>query len=142
VNTALAKGVRGLPGGDSLTRLLRRRRHILDVRTAWPDLSRDKILQWIDDHHQRTGTWPRRDSGRVRCARGISWQTIDRYLKNGNRAIDGGSSLTRLLWEARGVLEGRQPLTEEKIIKWAEQHHGETGRWPVTLSGKLRHHPA
>ena len=137
VNTALVKGTRGQPGADSLTRLLRRRRKILDARAVWPDLTRDKILQWVDDHNERTGAWPRRDSGRVRCARGISWATVDRYLRKGNRSFAGGSSLTELLWTARHVWDGRPPLTEAKILRWAREHHDRTGRWPVTLSGKL-----
>lgn len=141
INTALAKGVRGLSGGDSLARFLIRRRKTADARTAWPDLSRRKICEWIDDHSQRTGTWPQRDCGRVRCARGISWATVDRYLKRGNRSLPGGSSLARLLWEARGISEGRRPLTEARIIQWAKDHYDATRRWPVTLSGKVRHHP-
>ncbi len=141
VNTALAKGARGLPGGDSLRQLLRRRRKAADARTTWPDLSRRKIIDWVDDHYQRTGHWPQRESGRVRCAKGITWATVDRYLRKGNRELPGGSSLSTLLWEARGILDGRPPLTEAIILKWAREHHEQTGRWPVTLSGKLRNHP-
>jgi hypothetical protein len=141
VNTALTKGVRGLPGGDSLARLLRRRRKIADVRMTWPDLSRDKILAWADDHYERTGTWPRRESGRVRCARGITWATVHRHLKKGNRSLPGGSSLVELLSQARGVRHGKSALTEARILRWAQDHFLETGRWPVTLSGKVRHLP-
>ena len=141
VNTALAKGARGLPGYDSLARLLKRRRKTADARTVWPDLSRKKILEWIDDYRQRTRSWPQRESGPVPCARDISWSTIDRHLRKGNRSLPGGSSLAELLWEARGIWEGKPPLTEEKIFKWAREHYDETRRWPVTLSGKVRHRP-
>ena len=141
VNTAMVKGNRGLPGGDSLARLLRRRRKIADARMTWPDLSREKILAWVDDHHDRTGTWPRRGSGPVGCAPGITWATVHRYLRKGNSTLPGGSSLTELLSKDRGVREGKIVLTEAKILRWADHHHHETGRWPVTLSGKVRPHP-
>ncbi len=36
---------------------------------------------------------------------------------------------------------GPTVLTEAKILRWAEHHHHETGRWPVTLSGEVRHQP-
>ena len=141
VQTALAKGCRGLPGGDSLSRLLKRRRKCVDSRTNWPDLTRSQVLEWIDDHYLRTGTWPQRDSGKVLSARRISWTTVDRYLKKGNRSLPGGSSLAQLLWEARGIWDGKQPLSEQKILRWAREHYEETGSWPTTTSGRLRNHP-
>ncbi len=137
VNTALLKGARGLPGGDSLARLLRRRRKIADARMIWPDLTRAKILEWVDDHYDRTGTWPGRESGRVLCARGIAWDTVDRHLRKGTRSLPGGVSLADLLWTARHVKDGRIPFTEKMIVRWAGQHYQETGRWPVTLSGRV-----
>jgi hypothetical protein len=75
----------------------------------------------------------------VRCAPAISWSTIDRYLAKGNRSLPGGSSVTELLAQARDVRDGKTALTETKILRWAEHHYRETGRWPVTVSGKVRH---
>ncbi len=141
VNTALTKGIRGLSGGDSLARLLQRRRTRGDARSIWPELSRRKILDWVDEYYQRTSRWPQRDSGSLAWARDITWATIDRHLKKGNCSLPGGSSLSALLREARGIDAGKVPLTEARITRWARQHHDETGRWPVTLSGKVRGRP-
>ena len=143
VNSALAKGGCGLPGGDSLARILDRRRGVKYTRRSWPELSRPKILAWADYHHQCTGRWPDRDSGPVRGAAGISWVTVDRYLKQGNKTLPGGSSLAKLLREGRNVWDGRgKPrLTTNLVRKWAKEHHDATGRWPVTMSGKLHDRP-
>src|SRR5438552_2767313 len=64
VNHALYSGRRGLPAGSSLAKLLRERRgrphqHFL------PPLRVGQILVWADEHHGRTGDWPRADSGLV-----------------------------------------------------------------------------
>ncbi len=139
VNSALAKGGSGLPGGDSLSRLLKRARGVEHSRRAWPELTRKKILEWADYHHQCTGKWPDRDSGPVRGAAGISWITVDRYLKQGGAKLPGGASIATLLRDARGVWDGRgKPrLTITLILKWATEYHDATGRWPVTTSGSV-----
>jgi hypothetical protein len=142
VNTALAKGTCGLPGGTSLRQLLAKRRGARDPRLARPNLSIKQILAWADSHQQRTGEWPYRDAGQVAEARDISWNTIDRYLKRG--VIDNGkrTTLANLLRDMRGVWDGGKPLlTEKLILKWADAHHNRTGRWPVTLSGDVIDQP-
>ena len=57
VNSALTKGGCGLPGGDSLARVLSRRRGVNYTRRSWPELTRQKILDWSDYHYQCTGQW-------------------------------------------------------------------------------------
>ncbi len=143
VNSALTKGGCGLPGGDSLARVLSRKRGVNYTRRSWPELTRQKILGWSDYHYQCTGQWPDRDSGPVRGAAEIAWVTVDRYLKQGNKTLPGGSSLAKLLREARNVWDGRgKPrLTINLVRKWAKEHCDATGRWPVTMSGKLHGRP-
>ena len=65
IDDALGRGMRGLPGGSSLAKLLAKRcgkRHRLHL----PTLTLKQILTWADAHHRRTGNWPSRDSGPVR----------------------------------------------------------------------------
>ena len=75
----------------------------------------------------------------MRGAAGIAWVTVDRYLKQGNKTLPGGSSLAKLLREARNVWDGRgKPrLTTNLVRKWANEHCDPTGRWPVPISGQL-----
>jgi len=139
VNSALAKGICGLPGGDSLARLLRRKRGIADQRAKMPDLTMEQILQWLDDHHAKFGNWPRRDAGPVCSRPSISWSTVDRLLRRGGAHLPGGSCLRDVLRDERDVWDARgsRTLSIELVLKWAEDHRLRTGRWPVTLSGPV-----
>jgi hypothetical protein len=138
IDEALRAGGRGLPGGDSLGRLLARR---LGVRTkaAVPRLTLRQVLAWADAHKQRTGGWPRRSSGPVVGAPGESWAAIDMALNKGLRGLRGGSSLARLLARRRGVRNraALPKLKVEDIVRWAESHRARTGRWPTADSGPV-----
>ena len=57
VNQALQKGLRGLPGRDSLPRLLARERGTRNLGDL-PPLTERRIVAWARAHHRRTGTWP------------------------------------------------------------------------------------
>jgi hypothetical protein len=62
LNSALNKGNRGLPGGNSLARLLAAERGARN-HLALPRLTCEQILAWADAH--RTGRWPVTKSGPV-----------------------------------------------------------------------------
>jgi hypothetical protein len=57
VDAALREGLRGLPGGSSLVRLLAKERGVRN-HLALPPLTHKKILAWADAHFTRTGRWP------------------------------------------------------------------------------------
>ena len=57
VDNALRLGLRGLPGGSSLAQLLAEHEGVRNIHDL-PPLSEQQILQWADEHHQRTGSWP------------------------------------------------------------------------------------
>ena len=69
----------------------------------------------------------------------MSWIAIDSALRNGRHGLPGGSSLTRLLAEHRGVPNrcARPRLSTGQVLRWATQHHRLTGRWPIAQSGRV-----
>ncbi len=138
VNTALGRGLRGLPGGSSLPRLLHRRRG-KRISSQLPPLTVEQILAWADAHHAATGCWPKRTSGDVQKAEGERWSAIDTALLEGNRGFQPGSSLAVLLAEHRGVRHSlRLPhLSETQILAWSDEHASRTGECPRWNSGPI-----
>jgi hypothetical protein len=94
INKALARGTRGPPGGSSLPSLLKEHRGVrnhLDL----PPLTIKWILEMVDDHEQRTGSWPKVQSGKVPGTE-ETWSGIEAALFMGRRGLPGGSSLAKL----------------------------------------------
>ncbi len=142
INAALSAGGRGLPGGDSLARLLARARGVRNL-SALPRLTPKMILTWADDHHARTGRWPNYASGPLVAAPGENWLALDSALRYGCRGLPGGSSLARLLARSRGVRnQGQLPrLGLRQVLAWADAHHQRTGHWPNAESGMIAEAP-
>lgn len=142
VQTALANGQRGLPGGCTLPMLLAAKR---DVRNFWtrPRLTIDQILAWADAFHRRTGEWPRVKVIPIPEAPGETWFAVDAALRKGGRGLPGGSSLPLLLASKRGARNNytAPKLTRRQILKWADAHHQRTGAWPKRGSGPLAEAP-
>jgi hypothetical protein len=101
VQAALREGLRGLPGGSSLARLLARERGVRR-RSLRPRLAERQILRWAQAHYRRTGRWPTRRSGPIAEAPGESWEAVHSALCEGLRGLPGGSSLAQLLDTLRG----------------------------------------
>jgi hypothetical protein len=112
-------------------------------RKHQPKLSVDQILAWADAHFERTGKWPRRNSGPIPDAPGENWANVDQALVVGLRGLPGGSSLARLLAEHRRVrnIQDLPPLSVEWILARGHGHHGRTGEWPTAKSGQLADAP-
>jgi len=100
VENALRAGVRGLPGGNSLARLLAANRGALH-RDQQPRLTIRQIVAWADAFHDRTGSWPSVNSGRVGPFTKETWPQIDYALKHGRRGLPRGQSLSMLLADRR-----------------------------------------
>jgi hypothetical protein len=105
VDNALRLGLRGLPGGPSLARLLSHERGVRGVHNPsdLPRLTAEQVLAWADDHHGRAGSWPTAACGPVAGAPEENWRNIDTALRLGLRGLPAGSSLARLLDRERGV---------------------------------------
>ncbi len=138
LDSALRIGLRGLPGGSSLARLLAERRGVRNLQDL-PQLTLGQILAWADAHHRRTGEWPGDAPIPVADAPEETWAGLDTALRNGRRGLPGGSSLARLLAERRGVRNPKQlpRLTVRQVRAWARAHRRRTGDWPTRHSGPV-----
>jgi superfamily II DNA or RNA helicase len=138
IQVALSRGVRGLPGGSSLARLLAEHRGRRN-RKDQPPLTEEQILAWADAHHQRTGTWPTAESGAIPEAPGEVWSAILGALRQGSRSLPGGSSIARLLASRRGVKNIANPpaLTVNQILVWADAHYERRSDWPAVNAGPV-----
>jgi hypothetical protein len=98
INSALYLGHRGLPGGDSLARLLARRRGRPSYRKK-PRLSIGQVLTWAKAYRARLGCWPTAASGQIDEAPDTTWMAVNSALMQGGRGLAGGTSLCRVLRE-------------------------------------------
>lgn len=139
INMALRIGYRGLPGGDSLPALLRRRVGKTGLMYK-PHVSREQIIVWAQDHFSRFGRWPYSRSGQVAAAPSEKWLGLDTALRFGMRGLPGGSSLSELLNEVVGPAHRlKKPRVKiAQIVEWARQHHARTGSWPTYASGPVQ----
>jgi hypothetical protein len=101
VAIALRFGYRGLRGGLSLARQLAAKRGVRN-RANLPQLSAAQVIVWAQEHLQRAGAWPNRDSGTVVGEAGETWSGIDMALRYGHRGLPGGSSLAQLAGQGGG----------------------------------------
>ena len=138
IDAALRLGLRGLPGGSSLARLLKEKRGVRN-KSALACVAIKTILDLADLHHRKTGEWPKVKSGRVIGAEGETWNGFEHALRRGLRGLPGGSSLAQLLAKHRRCRNRKSlpRLNEMQIVMWADQHHKMTGKWPTRQSGTV-----
>jgi hypothetical protein len=142
VNMGLLQGLRGLPGGSSLARLLIEKRGVRNVGHA-PVLTISQILAWADAHRQRTGRWPVRSSGPIPEAPGETWAAVHVALRGGLRSLPGGLSLAKLQVERRPKrrVGYARSLSIPLILEWADAFRARDGRWPTASSGPVAEAP-
>jgi hypothetical protein len=138
IDTALIQGLRGLPGGDTLPRLLARERGRHNPR-GQPPLSVPKILTWADAHWRRTGRWPTAGAGSVHEVPGLTWSAINSALYLGHRGLPRGGSLFRLLARRRGrpSYSKKPRLSLGQVLAWARAYRSRRGCWPHAASGRI-----
>jgi hypothetical protein len=138
IDNALRYGLRGLPGGSSLTQLLTEHRGVRNTQDLSP-LGEEQILAWARAHRRHTGAWPNHNSGPVSGHPGEVWRNVDMALVKGRRGLPGGSSLARLLAGRLGVRNRANipRLTVGLILAWADAHHERNGTWPKRRSGPI-----
>jgi hypothetical protein len=138
IRQALDKGLRGLPGGQTLAQLLAQHRGAPHPGQR-PPLTEAQVVAWARAHHAATGRWPNSASGPVADAPGESWPAIQGYLRQGLRGLPGGENLAHLLARRCGAPAPvvRPPLTVERILALADRHKQRTGAWPTYRSGPV-----
>ncbi|MCH8053140.1 MAG: hypothetical protein IH895_03700 [Planctomycetes bacterium] len=138
INQCLQGGLRGLPGGSTIAKLLVEERDMISPGHR-PKLTSKQILLWADQHHRRTGQWPKQTSGPVAGTQAENWAAISHSLLSGFRGLPGGSTIAKLLYVKRGVNSQRcqQGLSVACILAWARAHHHRTGKWPTFKSGRV-----
>jgi hypothetical protein len=164
VDRALSKGLRGMPGGSSLARLLQQERGLkvrIDPerqealakeyralmkarRKGVASLSVERILAWAEAFHGANKRWPNFRSGPIAGVPGETWSTINAALMDGRRGLPGGMTLARVLVAkyGRAALNGPPELSVEQILAWADTHHAAQGRWPIEGSGAVAEVPS
>jgi hypothetical protein len=142
LNEVLLRGSRGLPGGDSLPRLLARERGRCDARTK-PLLRVAQILTWADSYRRRNSRWPGANAGPVHEGPELTWSAINSALALGLRGLPGGDSLAQLLARRRGRPSYREKrrLSIGRVLAWARAYRARRGRWPHAASGQIDEAP-
>lgn len=116
INAALVAGLRGLPGGISLTQLLARERGKRNVGQLGM-LKYSRILSWARQYLRAHGRRPTPDSGPVTDAgreTGESWSGIHAALRHGRRGLRANDSLSRLFQRNRLAKKYRSPSAAAK----------------------------
>jgi hypothetical protein len=136
IDASLVQGCRGLRPKGSLARLLEKHRGVRNKKHL-PTPTPTQIIIWAKKHRQRNGKWPTANSGPIHGTNGETWSGVDAALQTGIRGCMGGSSLAKLLESKLGVKNRMNlpPLSEAKIVAWADLHHQKTGDWPTINSG-------
>jgi hypothetical protein len=114
VDAHLRRRTRGLPGGDSLSRLLARRLKARNL-SGRPQLTEDGIVAWADAHRRRMGRWPTLRCGPVVGAPGETWKGIHQALLDGYPG-----AAWRLI---PGAAPGRAPR-QAPVMRLAPAHRG------------------
>ncbi|WP_280524241.1 DEAD/DEAH box helicase [Legionella cincinnatiensis] len=132
IDTALREGLRGLPVGSSLAKLMDTKfgvRNSLDL----PQLDTEEIKACMLSYFNNTGKWPDEKSGVIPELPYDTWSSIGSALHKGTRNLPKIS-----LAELRNQLIGRScKLNLETIRKCINTYHEREGKWPNRNSGAI-----
>jgi hypothetical protein len=108
VAMAIRRGRRGLRA-STLPRVLNANRGVGYLLR--PVFTIPQILEWADQHHERTGKWPHSCSGPILAMPRASWQIVDSALRRG-KVRSKKTSLFKLLSSKRGA---RRPSPHPRL---------------------------
>jgi hypothetical protein len=138
IDHALRKSSRGLREKSSLALLLAKYRGVRRHIRQRP-LTTEEVLKWADAHFERTGKWPRYDSGLIPESPGETWQQVHNALRQGKRGLPGGETLTHLIATHRQLRSKvtLPRLKKRQILDWAKSFYDQHGYWPTRNAGQI-----
>ena len=105
-------------------------------------LTVEAILQWADLYYQRSGVWPRWNSGAVFAEPGETWQQLDRALFLGTRGLPGRTTLLQLLRQNGRIIQRRDAWRSEEDALLGtmrdEDVAAQLGRTEVAVAARRR----
>lgn len=132
VNVCLRRGLRGLPGGETLKSVLKE----AAVVTEKAPLNQEDIEEALVAYYQENGCLPCALNTEMVPALGSSWATLNGTLQKGHRGLPGGDSVHQMAVRLGLVEPVRRPdLTVEIIEEGVRRFHAEHGKAPTQLSG-------
>lgn len=124
IDKALRDGLRGLPGGSSLSKLLIEN----GIGNA---MNANDVLEGAKLHHKTYGSWPSSSDTtpiKIGKLKGKNWKAIDTAFHRGYFELPTGTTLSQFL-RSHGCHDDNT-LHAEDIIAAAKQHKQQTGKWP------------
>lgn len=138
INTASIRGHRGLPKGLSLADLMKMEFGIKNPKNT-PTLTEAEIKELIKRFIELHGRKPQATDGQVESIEDITWENIDRRLRDGQCGLPGGSSLSMFIEQHFGIRDQVNvpeiPLT--LIHNWVQSHLDKYKSKPIAKSGKV-----
>lgn len=128
----LRMGLRGLPAGGSLPRLLAKHRGYRNIHGR-SELTEEIILTDADAFHEIHGGWPTtKDTRAVPGKPHETWDGYNAALSSGSRGLSSGSSIARLLAKRRGAknIQAMPNLNLHVILSDAGAFYRIHGEWP------------
>lgn len=139
INTALNRGNRSFSPGSSLASFTETEFGIKNPKRK-PTLSEDGIRELIQNFIARHGRKPQKTDGLIEHHEGnLSWQIIDRRLRDGNKGLSGGSSLAIFSETHFGIRDQvKIPEVSLDLIRfYIQKHFAKYKKYPTSKSGKI-----
>ena len=99
-------------------------------------LEKSVLIDWIKDYYNQNGKFPHHSSGVIGD---ITWNAVDKSLRDGFRGFDGNSSLSEFIASNFGIatLATSNDYSEKIICEWIERFYEENGSYPKKRSGDI-----
>jgi hypothetical protein len=140
INDSLMNGMRGMPKGSSLTKIIEKQFGIRGYCTP-PNLSLDMIRNWIHQHITKHKKKPTVKNGIVEFAenefKGISWASVANAMSKGTRGLAKGLSLAQFIQKEFGISNhySLPPISVSIILQWINAFIKKYNRKPTQNDG-------
>jgi superfamily II DNA or RNA helicase len=139
INATLVRGNQTLPGGSSLADFIETEFGIKNPKSN-PTISPDTIYELIQNFITLHGRKPQATDGAIDYTEeGLTWEILDRRLRDGNSGLESGSSLTKFIETHFGIRDQvKIPEIPINLIHfWIQKYLSEHKKKPTAKSGKV-----